>query len=198
MLVCKTFLYSVLCNSTCLYATLFYILHLQPSFLRMQHFSPFSICQNCTDLFVCNTLLQYKPIKLFSICLYATLFYILHLQPSFLWMQHFSSFSICQNSPDLFVCNTFLQYKLIKLFSICLYATLFYILFLQTLFVWMQHFSSFSICQNSPDLFVCNNLLQYKPIKLFSTCLYAPLFYILFLQTLFVWMQHFSSSFSIC
>ena len=131
-------------------------------------------------MFVCNTFLQLTLINLFSSCLYATLFYILHLQPSFLWIQHFSSFSICQNSPDLFVCNTFLQYKLIKLFSTCLYATLFYILYLQPAFFWMLRFSSFKYLLKFSK-FVC--LQHFSQLYTYKTFLYLLICYI--------YMQHF-------
>ena len=126
MLVCTTVLYPVLCNSAYLYTTQFstFCIFNLPVF-ECNTVSSFSICQNCTDLFVCNTLLQYKPDKTF---LYLLICYICNTFSTFciittfsqsVDMQHYYPlFSIFQNFSRICLCAIlFYQYKLIKLFS---------------------------------------------------------------------------------
>ena len=130
-------------------------------------------------MFVCNTFLQYKLIKLFSICLYAiyaTLF----------------NFCIFTTSLNLFICKTIMYSVFIKLLSIWLHTTLFYHLYLSNIseFVSMHHFSIFCIVQLY--LFICNTFLH--SVSSSFICLNATLFLFQYLSKFcgFVCVQYFS------
>ena len=124
----------------------------------MQHFSSFSICQNSVDLFVCNTFLQYKHIKLFSTCLYATLFQLLYFYnfSHSVYMQDSSVFCIYKTSLHLITYNTFIPSVFIKFSE----------------YVSMHHFSIFCIVQLY--LFICNTFLY--SVSSSFICLNATLF----------------------